>query len=223
MTISLPSNFTLASFRFDLQALEPFTLPPFWGSALRGAFGHTFKRLVCREPWPCDKKCRRGNICPYGYIFETSPEEGTVLRNLSDVPRPFIIRSPAKASPQISAGDRLRFDLTLVGQSRSYLPYFIAVFRELGRVGLGKQRGKYRLEQVTALSPSGQASRPIYRAGDETIHAGDNPVTIETILARSATLPADRLTLQFLTPTRLKHQGRWVNEGPPFAVLVKAL
>jgi hypothetical protein len=45
----------------------------------------------------------------------------------------------------------------------------------------------------------------------------------DAITARAATLPPDRITLDFLTPTRLKHQGRWVEAGPPFHVLVKTL
>jgi hypothetical protein len=31
------------------------------------------------------------------------------------------------------------------------------------------------------------------------------------------------LTLNFLTPTKLKQSGRWVSQGPPFAVLIRTL
>jgi hypothetical protein len=40
---------------------------------------------------------------------------------------------------------------------------------------------------------------------------------------QAATLPTDRITLNFLTPTRLKRQKRWVWEGPPFEILVRSL
>jgi hypothetical protein len=283
--LTLPHAFTLAHYRLTLEALEPLHLPPFKGSALRGGFGHTFKRLVCFQPKTCGKRCELGNACPYGYIFETTPpDESEVLSNLSEVPRPFIIEPPADRREHIPPGDRLTFGLTLVGRGINYLPYFIAVFRELGKIGLGRpfdtaqgrHRGKYRLlavDAISTLSPNpspfgplrspsqGEGSTPapyegvpsaalqggfaqgrgggvapsplegegwggglpIYRAEDDMIRTVNTTISGDTITARAATLPPDRITLEFLTPTRLKHRGRWVGEGPPFHVLVKVL
>jgi hypothetical protein len=240
--LTLPHAFTLAHYRLTLEALEPLHLPPFKGSALRGGFGHTFKRLVCFQPKTCGKRCELGNACPYGYIFETTPpDESEVLSNLSEVPRPFIIEPPDDRREHIPPGERLTFGLTLVGRGINYLPYFIAVFRELGQVGLGKTRGKYRLLAVDAIStlspnpspfgplrsPSQGEGRggglPIYRAEDDMIRTANTTISGDAITAHAATLPPDRITLDFLTPTRLKHRGRWVREGPPFHVLVKVL
>ena len=36
-----------ARFRLEMTAASPLRLPPYKGSTFRGAFGHTFKRLVC--------------------------------------------------------------------------------------------------------------------------------------------------------------------------------
>jgi hypothetical protein len=239
-TISLPPAFRLARYRFTLEALDPLHLPPFKGSALRGGFGHAFKRLVCFQPKPCGERCELGNACPYGYIFETSPPEGSqVLRTFSEVPRPFVIEPPDDRREEIPAGERLAFGLTLIGQGINYLPYFIAAFRELGRTGLGRpfdtaqgsRRGKYRLLAMDAITPSpsagesrgGGESRPVYCAQDETIRAVNATIDAEAIEVRAATLSVERLTLEFLTPARLKHKGRWVKEGPPFHVLIKTL
>ena len=78
----LPDDFTLARYRLTLQALETLHLPPLKGSALRGGFGHTFKRLACTEPWPCGDRCQGGNTCPYGYVFETVPPPDTEFLRL---------------------------------------------------------------------------------------------------------------------------------------------
>jgi hypothetical protein len=223
-------KFHLAHYRLTLEALEPLDLPPFKGSALRGGFGHTFKRLVCFQPKQCDEHCSLGNTCPYGYIFETAPPEGSdVLRTLDEVPRPFVIEPPDDRRTLIPPGERLAFGLTLVGRAVNYLPYFILVFRELGQAGLGRRRGKYRLAAIDAITPSpcqGEGrggGQSIYRAEDDTIRASDTSFGWEVVAARAAALPADRLTLDFLTPARLKHAGRWAQSGPPFHVLVKAL
>ncbi len=309
----LPSEFTLARYRLTLEALEPLHLPPFKGSALRGGFGHTFKRLACAEPWPCGQRCERGNACPYGYIFETSPPaDSEALRTIREVARPFVIQPPHDPRTEIPAGERLTFGLVLIGQGINYLPYFIAAFHELGKIGLGRTRGKYRLLAVDAvstpsptlsaqwspaqgkaslkrsgrdplpgggsdtLSPNPSPSQgegstpspsegvpsapssvlrpsslswstpspsegvpsaalsggsaqgrggglPIYRAEDETIRAVNASIGADAILERAAALSPERVTLEFLTPTRLKYQGRWAKEGPPFHVLLRRL
>ena len=36
-----------ARFRLEMNAVSQLRLPPYKGSTFRGAFGHTFKQLVC--------------------------------------------------------------------------------------------------------------------------------------------------------------------------------
>jgi hypothetical protein len=238
----------LAQYRFTLQALDTIHLPPLKGSALRGGFGHTFKGLVCTQPHLCQKSCRRGNVCPYGYIFETAPPDNSqALSNLSDVPRPFIIRGTADRRTRIPAGESLDFEVTLIGHGINFLPYFIAIFQQLGRRGLGHQRGQYRLSTVEAVSPLTGQTALIYRSDEELLQIVDFTVTTESITNHAAELSQSlisqspnlqspisnpqfsilnsfpTLTLKFLSPTRLKHQDRWVNSGPEFSVLVSKL
>ncbi len=220
----LPPNFSLAQYRFYLETLTPLELQPFKGSALRGGFGYLFKQLVCAGPEPCGQTCRRVNSCPYGYIFETSPPEGAeALRNFSEVPRPFVIEPPEDRRKLIPPGQRLDFGLTLIGKGMGYLPYFVAVFRELGRAGLGASRGRYRLAAVEAVRPYQREISLLYRDGTEVVGGVELAVTAEMALERAAALPTGRLELELLTPARLKHEGRWVGQGPPFAVVVKTL
>jgi hypothetical protein len=221
----IPARFNLAHYRLTLEALEDLHLPPFKGSALRGGFGHTFKRLACMEPHRCDTQCRRGNGCAYGYIFETAPPTSSeVLSNLSEVPRPFIIAPADDRREVIQAGQRLNFGLTLIGQGIHHLPYFLVVFKEMGATGLGKNRGKYQLLTVDGASPyGGRRYTPIYQAPAETIQADDVSIDGAVINQHAGSLGATEITLEFVTPTRIKHQDRWVWEGPPFAVLVRSL
>lgn len=198
----IPAAFTLTKYRLTLQAVERLDLQPFVGNTLRGGFGHTFKRLDCTQPWPCDKYCKAGNGCAYGYIFETAPPDGTeVLRKVENVPRPFVIEPPTTPQAHIERGENLQFELIIIGQAIRYSQDFEIVFRELGRVGLGKAQGKYRLQSMELVKSINTAHINRY----------------------AATLPTDRIPLNFLTPTRLKHRGRWVKSGPAFDVLIKAL
>ncbi len=226
------TNFSLTHYRLTLEALEPLHLSPLKGSALRGGFGHTFKRLVCAKS--CGQYCQLGNACPYGYIFETRPPADTeVLSTFSEIPRPFIITSPPDRRSHIPAGESLTFELTLVGRGSNFLPYFVLVFEELGRIGLGRTRGRYRLQTVDSYQPAKLITpkglhadifdTPIYRATLNEVYIVDTLINGSDIAAYANTWPTDRLTIEFITPTRLKHHDRWVQTGPPFQVLVKAL
>lgn len=222
--LSLPSKFALVHYRFILEALEPLHLPPYKGSALRGGFGHTFKRLVCTHPLLCNDACQLKNDCPYGYVFETSPPaEAEIFSRNQDVQRPFIIEPPCDRRELILPGERLNFGLTLVGYSMNLFPYFLAVFRELGWAGLGKTRGKYELLAIDAISPYEGQVEDVYRADQQQIRITNLTLNSEAITTHAADLPADRVTLEFLTPTRLKHKGRFLFEGPPFEAVVRTL
>ena len=222
------TNLRIAKYRFTLEALEELHLPPYKGSTLRGGFGHAFKRTVCfqKDAQTCDACLLRAN-CPYAYLFETSPPpDAEVLRTYSDVPLPFVIEPPLDRRTRYPPGDLLEFGLVLVGRAINYLPYFIVVFQELGKVGLGRGRGKYTLREVAAVQPLDGAEEIIYSAANEMVCDRDLSVGWKEIQVQSSKLkvqpPTSKLTVNFLTPTRIKHQGRYVVH-PEFHVLIRAI
>jgi hypothetical protein len=226
----------IAKYHFTLEAVETLGLPRYKGSTLRGGFGAVFKRTVCfqKDVRSC-ADCLLKDNCPYAYIFETSPPpDAEVLRTYSDVPLPFVIEPPLDTQTVYEPGETLDFGLVLVGRAINYLPYFIVVFKELGKVGLGRGRGKYVLREVAAVQPLDGAEETIYSAADEMVCDRDLSVGWEEIEAHSPRSevrspksnfqpPASKLTVNFLTPTRLKHAGRFAKEGPPFHVLIRAI
>lgn len=218
-------SFTLSTYRFTITAHQPLYLPLFKGNALRGGFGHAFKAMVCGELEDCDQRCNLGNACVYGYIFETSPPEDTeVLRNLEKVPRPFIIEPPLDGRREYAPGDTLTFHLKLIGYANEFLAYFILAFRELGRRGLGRNYGHFRLSQVEAINPSSEVHFTVFdQTARNRLQLRSLPIDSATVMACAAALPIDRITLNFLTPTRLKHQEDWVRQGPSFQALIKVL
>ena len=203
--LALPDDFYLTRYRLTLEAEQPIHLQPVKGSALRGGFGRVFKRLTCPTYADCrdSKYCQRDNRCPYGYIFETSPPTNAeALRSFSDVPRPFIIEAPVDGRQRVQPGELLTFDLILVGRANTYQDQFEAAFADLGQSeGLGKTRACYRLRAMSAVGAA----------------------TGKSLMAQAGQLSARQISLTLATPTRLKHQGRWVQQGPSFQALVKTL
>lgn len=211
----------IAKYHFTLEAVERLGLPRYKGSTLRGGFGAVFKRTVCfqREVKSCADCLLRAN-CPYAYIFETAPpKDAEVLSTYSHVPLPFVIEPPLDTKTVYEPGETLDFGLVLVGRAINYLPYFIVVFRELGKVGLGRGRGKYALREVAAVQPLDGVEEAIYSATNEMVCDRDLSVGWAEIEAKGQR-PKFKLTVNFLTPTRMKHKGKYV-ERPEFHVLVR--
>ncbi|MBL7066227.1 MAG: CRISPR system precrRNA processing endoribonuclease RAMP protein Cas6, partial [Anaerolineae bacterium] len=214
----------IAKYRFTLEAVERLGLPRYKGSTLRGGFGAVFKRTVCfqKEVKSCADCLLKAN-CPYAYIFETSPpQDAEVLRTYSDVPLPFVIEPPLDIRTVYEPGETLDFGLVLVGRAINYLPYFIVVFKELGRVGLGQGRGRYRLREVAAVQPLDGIEETIYSAANEMVCERDLSVGWKEIEVQSSKfkVQSSKVMVNFLTPTRMKHEGRFVVR-PEFHVLVR--
>jgi len=90
-------------------------------------------------------------------------------------------------------------------------------------VGLGSRRAKYALERVEALRPWSGEGVALYEDGALVRGAGGLIVDYDTVAERAAMLGADgadTITVNFLTPTRMKHKGEYVRR-PEFHVLIR--
>lgn len=219
----------LARYTFAVQMKEPAQLPPHKGALLRGGFGMAFRRSVCVYPAlpPCDG-CLLKTRCPYPPIFEPAPPaDSEVLRTHSDIPRPFVIVPPPDERTTYAVGDRLSFDLLLIGQAIESLPYFIVTFQRLGELGLGQARAQYTLEDVIHQDLRNGTTQPLLQSG--VLQMDAPPVGIPaSALAATGALPhpptaRSTVALTFQTPTALKHNDRIVEGAPPFHVLSRAL
>jgi len=160
--------------------------------------------------------CPLKGKCAYAYIFETSPPKTSAkLRNLKEIPRPFIIEPPGETKRIYHQDETLEFDLILIGKAIDYLPYFIFTFKELGKKGIGKNRGKYELQQVDNFS-----QEQVYDCQDDTIK------NIESDIAFGKSLDSypdnGRLSLSFITPTRIKFRKDLIVE-PKFHIIFRSL
>lgn len=221
---------SLAKYEFLVFPEEDLELPTYKGSTLRGAFGSIFKKISCldKNNFFC-KSCLLKDKCAYSYIFDTSPRYDSIyLRNLEDIPRPFIIEPPLDNRTKFNKNDSINFGLTLIGQAIAYVPYFIVAFKELGNEGIGKGKKKFKLKEIRAVSIRDKEKELIYSSYDQAIRNVDSRFTWDDILVNSCyTLggknsKAKQLTLNFLTPTRLKFRNEFVSL-PEFHVVFRSL
>ena len=175
---------------------------------MRGAFGARLRRLSCPSATASCDGCESRESCPYGYIFETPVPRGTErLRTHQDIPRPFVIQVPPPGVLRLSTGDELALHLVLFGRALDYLPHVAQAFGQIERLAQDPADGpggNVRLEEFAA-DGNGQGA-----------HKGwDSPAPLPTD-------PANAIRVDFLTMTRLKHDGGYVRR-PEFHVLVRNL
>ncbi|MBI4843640.1 MAG: CRISPR system precrRNA processing endoribonuclease RAMP protein Cas6 [Nitrospirae bacterium] len=229
-------------FVFTLSPSEPIILPSYKGSTLRGGFGNAFKKVVCALKKNDCAECILKEKCVYSYVFETPPpSDTTIMRKYKAAPHPFIIEPPVERRRAYTPKDEITFGLTLIGRAIDYLPYFIYTFDELGKMGIGKGRGKYELKRVKSLE--------LGVTSEEKEHAGVIPAkagiqnNIENIIysADTKTLKpfeasylsfsfnaklkphnSKLLTLSFLTPTRIIYDNH-LTIDLEFHILIRQL
>jgi hypothetical protein len=145
----------LAKYRFTIKPEYELILPPYKGSTLRDGFGSALKYSVCVERGRECIQCSHRYKCIYSYVFETPvPNEAIEGTRSKDeyVPHPFVIEPPLDERQFYGIEDELDFHLILVGRAADYIPYIIFAFEELGRTGIGKDKGKYSLEKVISIN-----------------------------------------------------------------------
>lgn len=204
--IEKAKEFKFAKFRFYLRPLEKIYLPRYKGSVLRGGFGNIFKKTVCMNNKRDCNECILQERCVYSYIFETPLPQNLLEKSkfkLKRPPHPYVLEPPITSKIEYNHNDELAFNLILIGRGIEYLPYFVFVFEELGKRGLGKGRGKYELVRV-----DNEEGERIYESGK----LSDNfQVKSFQDIINECNIPESKnyqqVKINFLTPVRIILRG----------------
>lgn len=177
-------RFRLAKYMLEIESgKDGLDLPTYKGSTFRGGFGHAFRSMVCTMKKTDCTDCLLKEQCPYSYIFETSPgHRSEVLNNFEEVPRPYVIEPPPEKKTFYKPGEKIRFELILIGKAIEYLPYFLVTFVELGNMGIGRGRKPYVLRRVLGQNPFKKVEHLIYSDEDKKVRNCDITITGEDIL-----------------------------------------
>jgi len=211
-------------YRVTFTATQRLDLPAYLGSTLRGAFGRAFRALAC--PSRIGEPCPIPSQCPYHLIFESSPPpDSDALRTHEEIPRPFVIAPEWRLAPEgrdarlvYEPGQELSFGLVLIGRAQEFFPHFVVALREMDRIGRGRRA--IELARIEAVDASGASPRVVYDAGDNIVRGIGSPMTLEDC-AREP-IPRGPVTIEFVTQTRLKHEGSWARL-PEFHIVFRRL
>ncbi len=228
-------------YRFTARFLDEARLPEYKGSTFRGVFGHALRSVVCAlKRRTCDD-CLLSSRCLYPFIFETlsvsggnddTGDNGISRRRISSRPHPYVIEPLAGEQTRYRTGEIFSFNLLLFGRANDSLPYFIYAFNEVGRSGIGsKTKGQGARFSLVSVSSKDQI---LYNGAENRMYPHEvtedlgmllHPLTGETDLAVPAgggISTGSRITLELLTPLRLKYGNHFHGASLPFHVLVRA-
>ncbi|MCX8082701.1 MAG: CRISPR system precrRNA processing endoribonuclease RAMP protein Cas6 [bacterium] len=191
-------------FLFRIRPDEEIILNKFYGSTIRGGFGYAFKKATCifKNKSTC-VDCILSGECAYSLLFESKIQNSNATLKTLDIPRPYILDIETYRKNIYNKNDILPLQLTLIGNSIKYLPYFFVSIQTLGETGFGYQRKNFTIESVLQQYPE---EKEIYNAEEGSLTKPDIGRVKEI-----GTEPTTKLTLKFITPTRIKYNGKFVS------------
>lgn len=191
-----------ARYRFVLQPIETLSLPAYKGATFRGGFGHVFRRVACA----CGEGATAHQLhCLYAQVFETPQDQGLLsLPRTTRMPHPFVLEPPLEAQRVYAPGESLVLHLVLIGRAIEWLPYFVFTFEELGRVGVGSGRRRYRLAEVLSLKSTSVTT--VFSGNTRRFLGPGQRGTFEELWQPDPLLQA--VTVEFLTYARVLSKGR---------------
>lgn len=136
-----------------------------------------------------------------------------------DVTRPLTVQPPEKT--EYRRDEVMTFGLSLMGKARSIMPYLVRAIEWMGKAGLGRYRGQFKLMSVHEFSPLFDVERLLMDG--TTVQTPTLAVTPSHIREIAHTLPTDKITLQFRTPTRLTAEGKLVKQATPTVMMNRLL
>lgn len=202
--IEILNTLRFAVFRMVLVPQRDVEFLGFKGNVFRGALGQALRRLTCvvKDPASSCHSCLLHQQCIYAKIFESTHQlHGSILDDIDSAPHPFVLHLPDRYRLTYPAHAPIPVELTLIGDVIEYLPYFILVFEELGRKGIGITRAPFVIAQVSCgdtqvyLPHEKRINQqfPVYRGS--AWHNQENDTK--------------KLHIELLTPLRLKFAGQF--------------
>jgi hypothetical protein len=225
---------SLYPLRLTLTTKEPIALDAHPGSAVRGALFNALLRRFCANPTaPSCAACPLNASCPVAGLVAPLRDENPRGR---DIPRPFVLAAEwdstandSAGPPRFAPGDILRFRITLIGRAITFFPYLALATQVMELNGIGRplhenggRRGRFEVNSIELINPFSGESQPLYQRGQAKVAHPTLAITSKHVAQRAATLPANALTLHFLTPTRLVDRGQLVHH-PSLRVLCARL
>jgi hypothetical protein len=206
--------------RFEAEVTDAGTLPKFFGPTIRGALGTMLRKIACVTHTDECKSCLLHIQCPYARFFEPyMPVDHPFSHRLSQMPRPFVlsVQPPEDKPVSLQQGSKLTFGITIWHNAEALLPYIVITAQKMLERGIGTGV-RAKLMRVIAEHPDGD--KTIFCSDDGLLSTALPTVSAEEVMTTKEA-QIKRLTISFVTPTRIDIGGKLQNPIT-FKALVRA-
>jgi hypothetical protein len=204
-------------FLFTTEVVSPLELDEHSGAALRGNFFNAVWTRFCNnKAAPTCADCPLHSMCPVSALVAPLREENERGR---DIPRPYVILPPLGAQ-HYEPGELLIFGITLFGSIVQLFPYIIMATKTLEAKGLGRSlnenqghRGRFKIKQIESYHPVSGERNIVYQSGKPLVEVPTLSVTSMDISKRAAAISTEKISINFLTPTRILFKEKLVHHA----------
>lgn len=186
-------------------------LPAFKGSLIRGAFGAELKKMCCVVPkLKTCLHCSVNDTCIYAKTFESvniGKDKNKFLAHSTHIPHPFIIKDNTKYKTYYTEGEKFNFKLIVINKDYiSKLPHYIFAFKNVFERGIkGNKRIIMQIDSVL-LNLRNKEIYDIYNRETDMIDSVYKEKNMKSEEILKETDFSNRLTIEFLTPTRIGNE-----------------
>lgn len=205
---------TVQHLLFTVRPVESIVFGDQSGSALRGALYQALSESFCSE--------RNGIVtpghqerCPVCWLLAF---EDQTARRGRDIPRPLTVEPPD--GHVYHRDEPFVFGFTLIGRAQNLFPYLARAVQKMGDYGVGKGRGRFKLEMISEYTPLLDARRDLMN--QNIVQQPTLQITPGHIREAMPNRQPGRVTIELLTPLRLIAGDRLV-KSPDAAVFVQRL
>ena len=167
------------------------------GSALRGALYDAMRELY-DDNTAAHSRYERDN--PVAWLMRMEDENTTGGK---DVPRPLALRPPLAYSVE-----QATFGIALYGTGQEYLGLVTSAIGAMGRLGVGRGRNRFRVKLVHQVDPLTHQRTAVMDGTGKRLAEVQPAPSWEAFQQLAKAFQQERLSVTFLTPTRIVGQGQ---------------
>ncbi len=193
------SKFPIARYRFNFEVKESINFADYAGSAIRGAFGHSLRRISCMTHLKDCSECPLKDTCPYLQIFEPPLPKKETIQKFSKIPVPYVIEAPNEQNFSYKPGDKFSFDLVLIGKALDFTA--LIIFAMIKAMHRNIAKGSAEFVEVNYLDDN-NSEFCIYNREMSQIEEHDNCLKLNIFTKNQ------NVILNFTTPLRIQNNGR---------------
>jgi hypothetical protein len=197
--------------RFTVRPLESIVFGDQSGPALRGALYQALSENFCSEregPITPDHQSR----CPVCWLLAAEDDQA---KRGHDIPRPLTVEPPT--GHLYHRDERFTFGFTLIGRAQNLFPYLARAVQKMGNNGIGKGRGRFKLEMISEYTPLLDTKRDLM--SENMVQQPTLQITSSRVQEAAVAAQPEYATLKLLTPLRLIAADRLVKcPDPPIFI-----